>query len=152
MTLQGDNHIVLPNGNVSIKNGVIMADRDKKTGKFLPGHGGLKKKGTKHFNGLHKLLKSKEPEILEAALQQALDGTAPQTMQYILRKMYGNAPFSDFKLAGKDALEVSRNLLAAIGNVDPQILNSASQLLQGHLKVQESADFEKRLEALEAGQ
>ncbi len=128
-----------------------MAERDSK-GKFLQGHAGLKKSGTRHFNGLQKLLKSKEPEILEAALQQALDGSAPQVMQFILKKMYGLEPFSNFKLEGKDALEVSHNLLAAIGYVDTSILNQASQLLQGHLKVQESADFEKRLEALETKQ
>lgn len=124
-----------------------MADRDK-DGKFIKGHKGFKKKRP-HFRLLQKKLKDCEPELVEEAFKQAMNGKNPQMFIFMLSKMYGKEPFSDFQLSGKDAVEVSKNLLAAIGTVDPQVLNNASQLLQGHLKVQESEDFEKRLQALE---
>lgn len=125
-----------------------MADRDKK-GKFLPGHSGAKPKGAQQFTLLKRELKSRESEVVNAAIKQALSGDNNQALLFLLRKMYGNEPFSDFKLAGASALDVSNNLLMAIGTIDPSILKSASELLQGHLKIVESVDFEARLKELE---
>ncbi len=125
----------------------MAAQRDK-GGKFLKGHKGLKPKGSQTFTKLRSALKKEEPALIEATIDQAKTGNTV-ALNFLLTKMYGRAPFSDFKLVGKSITEVSEALLAAVGSVDPQTLQNASKLLESHLKVLEVEQFEKRLTALE---
>ncbi len=126
-----------------------MADRNQ-NGQFIKGHRGFKQKGDGQRKILRKLLHENSDELFKHALELA-NGGDTQLMLFFLKKLVGKEPFSDFKIRGNSALEASESLLAAVGSVDPSILQNASVLLQGHLRVQEAADFEERLAALEAG-
>ena len=122
-----------------------MADRNGK-GQFIRGHKGFK--GGGKYAQLRKMLKENEEPMLEKVISMAVGGDI-NAIKLCFQKLYGPGAIPEFKLHGDNAMEVSRNLLASVGMVDADTLNGAAKLLETHIKVVESQDFEKRLEALE---
>ncbi len=124
-----------------------MANRDK-NGKFLKGHKGYKAQGKTAFTLLRDSLKTEEPALIKAIIDQAKAGN-PAAVNFVFGKMYGKHPFNTFQLKGNDLEAVSKHILASVGIEDPQVLRDAAKLLESHVAIVELSELQKRIEALE---
>lgn len=124
-----------------------MADRDK-NGRFINGHRGFKAVGGK-YKRLRKALLSEETGLIDKVIEQALGGDMV-ALKLCFEKLYGHGPIPSIKFRGTDPLAISESLLSAVGHCDSESLLQAARLVETHVKIQEFADFEERLEALES--
>ena len=127
-----------------------MADR-KANGQFKKGHAGYKTRN--QCSELRRQLKSQEPAIVKAAIDQAVSGKNQSALLYLLKKLYGTDQLSTcLNPNSKDPLACSESILNSFGAVDGSVLLSASRALEAHLKILEVVDFEERLKKLEEQQ
>ncbi len=119
-----------------------------KDGTFRTGHKPLKKTGTRHFNGLKEVLKTNEKSILQAVIDQAMEGKNPTAMQFILNKMYGKAPLSGFSLGDGTPQEAIKQVIAAMGTEAPETLASAIKLIRAQVEVADIAALQKDVKEL----